>query len=85
VIASWARYAEGVDDAGQSIEVVDRRRKHVMARARQQRQDPLAFLQHRELFGNLADNQRFTSTYLAALESLHTRGAHATVNLCEAQ
>jgi mannitol 2-dehydrogenase len=79
VVAGWARYAEGVDEAGQPIEVVDRRRDSLMARARRQREDPLAFIADRELFGDLVDDERFTAPYLAALASLHERGARATL------
>jgi mannitol 2-dehydrogenase len=79
VVAGWARYAEGVDEEGQPIEVVDRRRDALMARARRQREDPLAFIADRELFGDLVDDERFTAPYLAALASLHERGARATL------
>ncbi|SFL56124.1 mannitol dehydrogenase family protein [Geodermatophilus ruber] len=79
VVASWARYAEGVDEQGRPIEVADRRREELVARARRQREDPLAFLADRELFGDLVDDERFTSRYRAALSSLHERGARATL------
>jgi len=79
VVAAWARYAEGVDEQGRPIEVVDRRRDVLMANALRQREDPLAFLADRDLFGNLVDDGRFTSAYLAALTSLHERGARATL------
>ena len=84
VIAAWARYAEGVDEAGNPIEVVDQRRDAVMARARRQREDPLAFLRDPTLFGNLVEDERFTGLYLEALDSLHTRGARATLEAWEA-
>jgi mannitol 2-dehydrogenase len=79
VVASWARYAEGVDENGAPIEVVDRLRDTVMAAARAQGSDPLAFLRNRELLGDLVDDQRFTSAYLTALDSLHDRGARMTI------
>jgi mannitol 2-dehydrogenase len=79
VVASWARYAEGVDEQGEPIEVVDRQRERVMALAARQADDPLAFISNRELFGDLADDSRFTSAYLWALNSLHERGARATL------
>jgi mannitol 2-dehydrogenase len=79
VVASWARYAEGVDEQGQPIEVVDQRKEALMSAARRQREDPLAFLADRDLFGDLADDERFTSHYLAALRSLHMHGARATL------
>jgi mannitol 2-dehydrogenase len=79
VVASWARYAEGVDEQGRPIEVVDRLRDELVATARRQADDPLAFIANRDLFGDLIDNERFVSTYRSALASLHTKGARATL------
>jgi mannitol 2-dehydrogenase len=79
VVASWARYAEGADEQGRPIEVVDRLRDELMATARRQADDPLAFIANRDLFGDLIDNERFVSTYRSALASLHTKGARATL------
>jgi mannitol 2-dehydrogenase len=79
VVASWARYCEGVDEQGRPIEVIDRRRDSLMARARRQREDPLSFLADRGVFGNLVDDGRFTEPYRAALASLHERDARATL------
>jgi mannitol 2-dehydrogenase len=79
VVAGWARYSEGVDEQGRPIEISDRRRDPLRERARRQREDPLAFLADRDLFGDLVDDRRFTTAYLAALTSLHERGARATL------
>jgi mannitol 2-dehydrogenase len=79
IIASWARYAEGVDEQGAPIEVVDRQRERVTALARRQREDPLAFIADRELFGDLVEHDPFVSAYRFALRSLHERGARATL------
>ena len=79
VVASWARYAEGTDEQGRPIEVVDRLKDRVIAAAARHATDPLSFVRDRDLFGTLADDARFTAAYLAALESLHSRGARATV------
>jgi mannitol 2-dehydrogenase len=79
VVAAWARYAEGVDEQGQPIEVVDRLRDPLMAAARRQGEDPTAFLADRELFGDLIDDARFVAAYTASLNSLHLRGARATL------
>jgi mannitol 2-dehydrogenase len=79
IVASWARYAEGVDEQGAPIEVVDRQRERVMALAGRQREDPLAFVANRELFGDLVEHERFVSAYVSALRSLHERGARATL------
>jgi mannitol 2-dehydrogenase len=85
VVASWARYAEGVDEDGNPIQVVDRLADTVTAAARQQRRDPLAFLRNRELFDDLVEQERFTAAYLAALESLHDRGARKTLEALMAE
>jgi len=79
VVASWARYAEGVDEQGEPIEVVDRLRDTLMAYARRQHDDPLAFVSNRELFGDLVDHERFATAYREALSSLYRNGARATV------
>ena len=79
VVASWARYAEGVDERGQKIEVVDRLSDTLVATAQRHGDDPLAFIANRELFGDLIDNERFVSAYRSVLAALHTRGARATL------
>jgi mannitol 2-dehydrogenase len=79
VVASWARYAEGVDEQGEPIEVVDRFADTLTSLARRQREDPGVFIENRQLFGDLAGNERFRVAYLSALASLHSRGARATL------
>ncbi len=79
VVAAWARYAAGGDEQGQPIEVVDRLRDVLMARAKRNRDDPLVFVSDPDLFGDLASEPRFVSAYTAALSSLHTRGARETI------
>jgi mannitol 2-dehydrogenase len=85
VVAGWARYSEGVDEQGEAIEIADRRRDTLMAAARRQREDPLAFLADRQLFGDLVDDERFTAPYLATLDSLYRRGARATLEALVAE
>ena len=79
IVASWARYAEGTDEHGRPIDVVDRRRDEIMARAALHESDPTAFLQSPELFGELSSNDRFVDAYLRALQSLHRHGARRTL------
>lgn len=84
VVASWARYAEGVDEHGAPIEVVDRMRDTVMAAAARYGEDPLAFIRNRDLFGGLSEHSRFTATYLRALADLHAKGARRTLEAWQA-
>jgi len=79
VVAAWARYAEGVDEQGEAIQVVDRLRDELTAAAGRQRQDVTAFIANRELFGDLIDDERFVAAYTCSLRSLHDRGARATL------
>src|SRR5699024_3731330 len=55
IVARWARYAEGVDEQGEPIEIVDRIADKVHAAALAQAQDALAFIRDRDLFGDLVD------------------------------
>ena len=79
IVASWARYAEGVDEQGEPIEVVDRVKERVMANAAAYPRDRLAFLRDRDLFGDLIDNALFVASYDRALDLLHRVGARRTL------
>jgi mannitol 2-dehydrogenase len=79
IVASWARYAEGVDEQGNPIDVVDRLKDPLMQAAARQREEPLAFIADRDLFGDLIDNQTFVAAYTQALNDLHGGGARAAL------
>ena len=79
IVASWARYAEAVDEQGEPITVVDPLKDQLIPIAKSQRENPLAFIQNESLFGDLAKNESFRTDYLAALNSLFANGAHKTV------
>src|SRR6201986_3901258 len=78
-VASWARYAEGVDEWGKPIEVVDQLTDSLLPIARSQHENPTAFIEINALFGDLAQQPRFVEAYRWALESLHRNGARATL------
>lgn len=79
IVASWARYAEGTDEHGQPIDAVDNRWQERHAAALAQTEDPLAFVRNTSMFGDLAERAEFTEPYLAALRTLRTDGARATL------
>ena len=79
IVASWARYAEGVDESGAPIAVVDPLKDELIPIARSQREDELAFIANRRLFGDLVDDPRFTHAYVDTLRSLHESGARSTL------
>ncbi|TRW82064.1 mannitol dehydrogenase family protein [Mycolicibacterium sp. 018/SC-01/001] len=79
VVASWARYAEGIDEQGEPIDVEDNRKETLTPLAQAQRDDPTAFIENTDLFGDLAQQPRFVEAYGATLESLYSVGARATL------
>ena len=79
VVASWARYAEGTDENGETYEIDDPSAPQLQAAARRQRRHPAAFLEgNRAIFGELADDARFTGVYRSILASLLDRGVRPT-------
>ncbi|MDI3314903.1 MAG: mannitol dehydrogenase family protein [Mycobacterium sp.] len=78
-VAAWARYAEGVDERGEPIEVVDRLADSLVPIARSQRAHPTAFIENTAVFGDLAQVPRFVEAYRWALDSLHRHGARVTL------
>jgi len=78
-VASWARYAEGVDEDGQPIDVQDQLAETLVPLARSQHEHPTAFIENTDVFGDLATRPRFVEAYLWALDSLHRDGARATL------
>ncbi len=76
---SWARYAEGVDEQGEPIDIVDRRASGDGRGRGASGGDPLAFLRDRDLFGDLVDDERFVAAYSdgARLATPQRRARHA--------
>ncbi|MDX6350729.1 MAG: mannitol 2-dehydrogenase [Streptomyces sp.] len=79
VVACWARYAESTDENGAPIDVQDALRDELTARARRQRDDPLAFIENESLFGALARHPDFAESYRSTLKSLHMVGTRRTI------
>jgi mannitol 2-dehydrogenase len=78
-VASWARYAEGTNEWGEPFEVVDQLVDSLVPIARTQYDNPTAFIEITAVFGDLAQQPAFVQAYRWALESLHHKGARATL------
>ncbi|BBZ12327.1 mannitol 2-dehydrogenase [Mycobacterium branderi] len=78
-VASWARYAEGVDEWGNPFEVVDQLADSLIPIARSQHENLTAFIEITAVFGDLAQQPRFVQAYSWALDSLQRKGARATL------
>ena len=70
---------EGIDADEAVLVAVDPVKADAM-RAAALAEDPAAFVEQRDLFGEVADDERFRSAFLAARRSLRERGVHATVD-----
>ncbi len=79
IVASWARYAQGVDERRRPIDVVDPRRERVMEFARMDLDDPGAFLTMREVFDQLGDSDQFVAQFVATRTELNASGARKTL------
>jgi mannitol 2-dehydrogenase len=79
IVATWARYAEGIDESGEPITIDDALRDELIDRAKLQTSHDLAFVQNSQIFGNLSENQEFTRIYRKLLLSLHEVGARRTL------
>ena len=79
VLASWARYAEGTDENSAPHEINDGLAPQLHAAALRQRSHRTAFLDdNRAIFGELADDPRFTAVYSAILTAVLDHGVRAT-------
>jgi mannitol 2-dehydrogenase len=79
IVASWARYAEGTDEQGEPLTIVDRLADTLHAIALRNHDDVDAFIANREIFGSVVDDERFRTAYEQALRSLHEKGSLATL------
>jgi mannitol 2-dehydrogenase len=64
VVASWARYAEAVDEDGHPIHVVDRLKASLMDAASKNRTHATCFIENQDVFGDLAQDKRFVAAYI---------------------
>jgi mannitol 2-dehydrogenase len=79
-IACWARYAMGTDEQGATIDIVDSRAERLSSSARRQKDEPLAFLQNRDVFGHLADDPRFTGPYVEMFSAVLAQGVRGALS-----
>ncbi|KAB0678806.1 mannitol dehydrogenase family protein [Aureimonas leprariae] len=79
VSALWCRYLEGTSDSGKPIEIMDANRERLHAAALAARDNPLEFLKLDDIFGDVAQSELFQRRFTTALNSLHEKGARATL------
>ncbi|MET0532390.1 MAG: mannitol dehydrogenase family protein [Microvirga sp.] len=77
--ALWCRYCAGTTDAGDMFELNDPNAGRLRPAALAAKNDPVAFLNLRDIFGDLAEVPQFHSRFGTALDSLWREGTRATL------
>lgn len=78
VLASWARYATGIDESGEAIRIADVNAAERSHAADLERSDPGAFVRDTRMFGTLASHAEFVSMFHSTFTTLSIDGARAT-------
>ena len=78
-VASWLRFVGGKDDQGAAIPLDDPMADRLKAVAAKAGSDVTAFLEMKDLFGDLSDSERFVSELRRLLKSLYEQGSKATL------
>lgn len=72
IIAAWCYYSDkGIDENGKSIEIIDEQKAELYQSASKTNNDKLSFLRNSELFGNLAESDRFSKLYIEMIETIY--------------
>lgn len=79
VSALWARYCYGETDSGAPIAPNDPSWDRLTAQAKRAREAPAAWLEMRDIFGELSDDPRYVEAFTHALSALWTLGTRETL------
>jgi len=79
VSALWCRYCYGESDSGKPIAPNDENWDRLQAQAKRAKDDPRAWLEMGDIFGELAQNPTYVAAFSAALRSLWAVGTKATL------
>lgn len=79
VSAFWCRYCYGETQDGVPIDIDDVQATRLTQAARQARTSPSAFLELRDIFGDIPDSPNFKSTFETILASLWRNGVAKTL------
>jgi mannitol 2-dehydrogenase len=80
IVASWAAFARGIDESGETIPFIERQAEAVArAVARQSDDDPVGFLRDKLIFGDLADDPVFAEAFTRIYRDILSRGSRAAL------
>lgn len=78
--ALWCRYCYGETESGQAIAPNDPQWSRLTEQARRAKQEPAAWLQMQDIYGDLQSNQRFRGAFSLALQSLWRNGTRSSLD-----
>lgn len=79
VSALWARYCYAETDSGRKVAPNDPSWDRLTAQARRARHDPLAWLEMRDIFGDVADHPDYIAAFTRVLDTLWAVGTRETL------
>lgn len=79
VSALWCRYCFGTTDRGAKIEPNDPNWDRLTSIAQKAKENPLAWLSMREIYGDLSENQAFATAFSRALSEIWAKGTKTTL------
>lgn len=72
ILAAWCYYSDkGIDSKNTAIEIIDARKEELHEFAKRYKQDTLSFLRMSEIFGNIAENERFINYYKKIIKGIY--------------
>ncbi len=80
VEAAWARMCEGTREDGSEIEPNDPIWSELNERAKDAKTSPTVWLEMRNIYGDLADNSKFTDTFEYWLNKIYNTGMESTID-----
>jgi len=74
IIAAWCYYSDKEkNEKDEALEIIDEQKVQLNKAASLTSNDSLSFIRMDEIFGNLIENERFTSTYTTLLRKVYTQ------------
>lgn len=80
IVASFARYLDGVNEQGKTIEIVDRMKDKLTILSEKLNNSSMALSDEEEIFGDIVNNKVFVNTFAEIYEKLRKDGEKETLD-----
>lgn len=79
IIASFAKYLDGVNEKGATIEIVDRAKEKLQIISKNLQKDAAAIQNEEELFGEVVKNEEFIRVFKEIYDKISSEGSEQTL------